>query len=164
MRRLSLAMSIHPTYFDLATPLRAFCFAGPYVWNSLLEHNPATNINSCLQALTQDISAPADIAPSALETTISCCFIGYISALTYYLVYLIAAVDFSAITKLQAPPPARLARWTRLVSAPAVVWDRTQPIRRSRGVSVRAMTQRRCSPQRYRHPPRGSLYSKRRHR
>ena len=78
-------MSIHPTYFDLATPLRAFCFAGPYVWNSLLEHNPATNINSCLQALTQDISAPADIAPSALETTISCCFIGYISALTYYL-------------------------------------------------------------------------------
>ena len=34
---------------------------------------PAININSCLQALTKDISTPADIAP------------GYVSALTYYL-------------------------------------------------------------------------------
>jgi len=37
--------------------LRAFCFA----WNSLPEH-PAININSCLQALTKDISTPADLA------------------------------------------------------------------------------------------------------
>jgi len=46
---------------------------------------PAININSCLQALTKDISAPADIASSALETIIFYCFTGYISALTYYL-------------------------------------------------------------------------------
>jgi len=46
---------------------------------------PAININSCLQALTKDISTPADIAPSALETVIFYCFIGYISALAYYL-------------------------------------------------------------------------------
>ena len=46
---------------------------------------PAININSCLQALTEDISTPADIAPSALETIIFYCFMGYIiSALTYY--------------------------------------------------------------------------------
>jgi len=38
---------------------------------------------------------------------------------------------------LQAPPPARLSRRTRLVSAP----DTTQPIRRSRG--VKAITRRR---------------------
>ena len=43
------------------------------------------NINSCLQALTKDISTPADIAPSALETVVFYCFVGYISALTYYL-------------------------------------------------------------------------------
>jgi len=47
------------------------------------------NINSCLQALTKDISTPADIAPSALETTIFYCFMGYISALTYYLLLLL---------------------------------------------------------------------------
>ena len=37
---------------------------------------PAININrpSCLQALTKDISTPADIAPSALETRIFYCF------------------------------------------------------------------------------------------
>jgi len=75
---------------------RAFFFAGPYVWNSLslrralrLELTswayPAININGCLQALTEDISTPADIAPSALETIISYCFMAYIiSALTYY--------------------------------------------------------------------------------
>jgi len=43
------------------------------------------NISSCLQALTKDISTPADIASSALETIIFYCFMGYISALTYYL-------------------------------------------------------------------------------
>jgi len=41
-------------------------------------------INSCLQALTEDISTPADIAPSALETIVFYCFMGFISALTYY--------------------------------------------------------------------------------
>jgi len=46
---------------------------------------PAISINSCLQALTKDISIPADIAPSALETIIFYCFMGYVSALTYYL-------------------------------------------------------------------------------
>ena len=46
---------------------------------------PAININSCVQALTKDISTPADIAPSALETIVFYCFMGYISALTYYL-------------------------------------------------------------------------------
>jgi len=44
--------------------------------------------NSCLQALTKDISTPADIAPSALETIVFYCFVGYISALTYYLLLL----------------------------------------------------------------------------
>jgi len=34
----------------------------------------AINVNSCLQALTKDISTPADIAPSALETIIFYCF------------------------------------------------------------------------------------------
>jgi len=42
---------------------------------------------------------------------------------------------------LQAPPPAPLLRWTRLVSALAVVQDTTQPIPRSRGVSLRTTTQ-----------------------
>ena len=46
---------------------------------------PAININSCLQALTEDISTPADIAPSALETIVFYSFMGYISALTYNL-------------------------------------------------------------------------------
>ena len=66
---------------------RAFCFAGPYVWNSLPEHirQSAFSINSCLQALTKTISTPADIAPSGLETIVFYCFMGYISALTYYL-------------------------------------------------------------------------------
>jgi len=36
----------------------------------------AININSCLQALTEDISTPADIAPSALETIIFLLFYG----------------------------------------------------------------------------------------
>jgi len=33
--------------------------------------------NSCLQALTKDISTPADIVPSALETIVFYCFMGY---------------------------------------------------------------------------------------
>ena len=41
---------------------------------------------------------------------------------------------------LHAPSPAPLARWTRLVSAPAVVQHTTQPIRRSSGVSRRVNT------------------------
>ena len=45
---------------------------------------PAININSCLR-FAEDISTPADIAPSAIETIVFYCFIGYISALTYYL-------------------------------------------------------------------------------
>jgi len=32
-----------------------------------------------------DISTPADIARSALETILFCCFMAYMSALTYYL-------------------------------------------------------------------------------
>jgi len=44
---------------------------------------------SCRQALTKDISTPADIAHSALETIIFYCFMGYISALTYYLLLFI---------------------------------------------------------------------------
>jgi len=50
------------------------------------------NIDLCLaihSALTKDISTPADIAPSALETIIFHRFTGYISALTYYLLLLI---------------------------------------------------------------------------
>jgi len=51
---------------------------------------PAININSCLQALTKDISTPAaNIAPSALETIIFYCFMGYISSPTYYLLLLL---------------------------------------------------------------------------
>jgi len=70
---------------------RAFRFAGPYVWNSLPEHiRQSTSIfDSCRQALTEDISTPADIAPSALETIVFYCFMGYISALTYYLLLLL---------------------------------------------------------------------------
>ena len=45
---------------------------------------PAININSCLR-FAEDISTPADIAPSAIETIVFYCFMGYISALTYYL-------------------------------------------------------------------------------
>jgi len=37
---------------------------------------PAININRCLQTLTKDISTPADIAPSALETIIFLLFYG----------------------------------------------------------------------------------------
>ena len=44
------------------------------------------------------------------------------------------------------------ARWTRLVSALAVVQDTTQRIRRCRGVSLRTTTPWRRSLQRYRHP------------
>ena len=36
---------------------------------------PLININSCLQAITKDISTPADIAPSALETIVGAYFI-----------------------------------------------------------------------------------------
>ena len=56
---------------------------------------PAVNINSCLQALTNDISTPADIARSALETIVFCCFLGYISALTYYLLLLIKWISLN---------------------------------------------------------------------
>ena len=41
--------------------------------------------DSCLQALTEDISTPADVAPSALETIIFDCCMGCISAQTYCL-------------------------------------------------------------------------------
>jgi len=55
---------------------RAFCFAGPYVWNSLPEDiRQSTSI--AVQALTKDISTAADIAPSALATIIFYCFMGY---------------------------------------------------------------------------------------
>ena len=37
-------------------------------------------MNSCLQALTKDISTPADIAPSALETIIFYCFMGFMGS------------------------------------------------------------------------------------
>ena len=47
--------------------------------------------------------------------------------------------------------PAPRARWTRLVSTPAIVYDTTQPIRSSRGVSLRTTTQWRYSLQRYRY-------------
>jgi len=50
--------------------------------------------------------------------------------------------------ELQAATPAPLARWHRLVSAPAV-WDTTQPMRRSRGVILRTTT-------RWRHVTRGN--------
>jgi len=67
---------------------------------------PVININSCLQALTKDISTLANIAPSALETIIFYCFIGgYISALTYYLL-LILSVDMSS-TETTEPIPGR---------------------------------------------------------
>jgi len=56
---------------------------------------PAININSCLLALTNDISTPADIARSALETIVFCCFLGYISALTYYLLLLIKWISLN---------------------------------------------------------------------
>ena len=43
---------------------RAFCFAGPYVWNSLPEHiRQSTSIAVFKRSL--DISTPADVAPIA---------------------------------------------------------------------------------------------------
>ena len=42
-------------------------------------------LRKAVDSLIKDISTPADIAPSALETIILYCFMGYISALTYYL-------------------------------------------------------------------------------
>ena len=75
-------------------------------------------INSCLQALTKDISTPADIAPSALETVIFYCFIGYISALTYYL--LLHRQDNQQQVCVQ-PPPAAVK-----VSLPAFAAERQQ--------------------------------------
>jgi len=69
---------------------RTFCFAGPYVWNSLPEHirqSALCYIRQALQVLTKDIFTPADIAPSVLETMISYCCMGYIIAPTYYYYY-----------------------------------------------------------------------------
>ena len=74
---------------------------------------PATSINICLQALTEDISTPADVARSALETRIFYCFIGYISALTYYLLSVCTAVFSLASSRVYStyldfgefPPP-----------------------------------------------------------
>ena len=57
--------------------------------------------HSCLQALTKDISTPADIAPSALETIIFYCLIGYISALTYYLLQGKIKLRGQAVQKLE---------------------------------------------------------------
>jgi len=67
---------------------------------------PAINVNSCLQALTKDISTSADIAPSALETTIFYCFIGSISELTYYLLLIINLVDRRrpGLSRCERPP------------------------------------------------------------
>jgi len=67
---------------------------------------PAINVNSCLQALTKDISTPADIAPSALETTIFYCFMGSISELTYYLLLIINLVDRRrpGLSRCERPP------------------------------------------------------------
>jgi len=42
-------------------------------------------LRKAVDSLIKDISTPADIAPSALETILLYCFMGYISALTYYL-------------------------------------------------------------------------------
>jgi len=55
--------------------------------NQLHVHFDISDIISSViaQALTKDISTPSDIAPSALETIIFYCFMGHISALTYYL-------------------------------------------------------------------------------
>jgi len=64
---------------------RAFCFAGLRLELTFWAY-PAININSCLQAFTKDISTPADIAPSALETIIFYCSVH--SLITYYLLLL----------------------------------------------------------------------------
>jgi len=52
---------------------------------------------------------------------------------------------------LQASPSAPLARRSRFFSAPVIVRDTTQPLRRSRGVSLRTTTQ-------WRHPLQRHLY------
>jgi len=62
------------------------------------------NQHQQLQALTKDISTPADIAPTALETIIFYCFMGYISALTYYLL-LIAMAGSSSFLQYKLDPP-----------------------------------------------------------
>jgi len=62
-------------------------------------------------------------------------------------------IDYAIPTEKKAMvrcPPTPLARWTRLVTAPAVALDTTQPIQRSRGVSLNTTTLQPHSLQRYR--------------
>jgi len=61
----------------------------PVRMSGTLNSSASGNQSICLQALTKDISIPADIAPSALETIIFYCSMGYICALTYYLLLII---------------------------------------------------------------------------
>jgi len=85
---------------------------------------PVININSCLQALTKDISTLANIAPSALETIIFYCFIGgYISALTYYLL-LILSFDMSSTETTEPIPgrPEKGAGSSFRLKAPRIRW------------------------------------------
>jgi len=49
-----------------------------------------------------DISTPADIAPSALQTIIFYCFMGYISALIYYLLLLQLGSRRAVLQKLNS--------------------------------------------------------------
>jgi len=62
-------------------------------------------------------------------------------------------IDYAIPTEKKAMvrcPSTPLARWTRLVTAPAVALDTTQPIQRSRGVSLNTTTLQPHSLQRYR--------------
>ena len=70
LRCASRGLLNFPRYNMSSYGRRASCFTGPYVWNSLPEHIRTIKVNSCLQALNKDISTPADIAPSALETIV----------------------------------------------------------------------------------------------
>jgi len=49
------------------------------------------------------LTPPADIAPSALETIIFYCFMGYISALTYYSLLLLDAAAAELVDKAGGP-------------------------------------------------------------
>ena len=67
--------------------------------------NPAINVNSCLQALTKDISAAEDTAPSALDTIVFYCFMLILSVL----------YPFSALTLLvgrqEGHPACKKQEW-----------------------------------------------------
>jgi len=87
LRSASRGLLNFPRYIVSNYGRRAFCFAGPYVWNSLPEHiRQSISIAVFKRSLKTLLILLQHMAPSELETIIFYCFMGYISALTYYFV------------------------------------------------------------------------------